>query len=102
MKIIENPLDLFQLRDSSRDGSCRVTAVVAIPWHELVGRDQESLEEDVARKVTGSRYGLADIGIELVGCLGQELLLEVSGDVSMLLGDYHLIMAEEANDEIST
>lgn len=97
MSILEQPYDLHRLRDLSRDGFRRVAAVVAVAWHELVARDLESLEEQLARLVTGTRYGLADIGIELVGCLEQELL-EVSGDVSMLLDDYDLIMAEEARD----
>jgi hypothetical protein len=99
MKIIEKPCDLHQLRELSREGSLRVAGVVAVPWHELVGRDRDALEEDLARRLTGSKYGLADTGIKLVGCLGQELLMEVSGDVSMLLEDYALIIAEEAREE---
>ena len=31
----------------------------------------------------------------LVGCRGEEILLEVSGDVSLLIGDYERVMAEE-------
>jgi hypothetical protein len=98
MKIIETPLDLAQLRTLSQDGRKRVAAVVAVAWHELPGRDQDQFEEDMARRVTGTRYGLADIGVELVGVLGQELLLKVSGDVSMLLEDYEAIMAAEAEE----
>ncbi len=97
-KIIEKPYDLDQLRTLSRNGEERVAGVVAVPWHQLVSWDQNRFEEQVARLVTGTRYGLADIGIKLVGVLGQDLLLEVSGDASLLLADYELIMAEEAAD----
>ncbi len=98
-RVLENPYDLHQLRDLSREGSRRVAGVVAVAWYELMGRGQDALEDDLARRVTGTRYGLADIAIELVGILGQDLLLEVSGDVSMLLADYEAIMAEEAREE---
>ncbi len=102
MKIIEKPHDRDQLRSMSQDGRERVTSVVAIPWHELPNRDQDAFEKNLARRLTGTRYGLGNVGVRLVGVLGQDLLLEVSGDVSMLLEDYDLIMVaelEEAGDE---
>jgi hypothetical protein len=97
-RILETPYTEDELRDLSKDGRERVAGVVAVAWHELLGRDQDRFEEEVSRRLTGSRYGLADLGIRLVGCLGQDMLLEASGDVSMLLGDYEAIMAEEAAD----
>jgi hypothetical protein len=53
---------------------------------------------EISRKVQPPDKGLADPGVKLVGCRGQDLLLEVSGDVSLLLGDYDLVMAEEARE----
>ena len=59
-----------------------------------------AFEEEASLRLTGSRYGLDDLGVRLVGCLGQELLLEVSGDVSLLLENYHEMLAAEAMPEI--
>jgi hypothetical protein len=98
VKIIERPYDESQLRELARDGERRIAGVVAVAWHDLPGWDQDRFEEELARRVTGTRYGLADIGIKLAGVLGQNLLLEVSGDVSMLLADYDLVMASEREE----
>lgn len=99
MKVIEKPYDLGQLRDLSRDGSRRVSGVVAVAWHELPGLGREALEEHLARLVTGSRYGLDSVAVRLAGCVGQSLLLEVSGCVAMFIEDHDLIVAEEARED---
>lgn len=98
MKILEKPYDRFQLLSMSKDGTERTAGVLAVAWHELVGRDQDRLEEDLARRVTGSKYGLEDMGVRLVGCLGQDVFLEVSGLVGTLLDNYEEFMAEEAEE----
>jgi hypothetical protein len=100
MKIVEQPYSREQLEALSRGGKDRVAGVVAVPWHELLGREQDSFEEEAARRVTGSRCGLADVGIKLAGCLGQDVLLEVSGDVSLLLEQYDEMIAAEAAAEV--
>jgi hypothetical protein len=97
-RILGKPYDLDPLRSLSRDGQERITAVVAIPWHELPSHEAEAFEEDLCRRVTGSRYGLEDLAVKLVACLGDCVLLEVGGDVSLLLDNYHEMMAEEKDD----
>src|SRR5437879_5780264 len=96
--ILCEPYDLDRLRTLSRDGQQRVSGIVAVVWHELVQHDENQFEEVVSRLVTGGRYGLADLDAKLVGCLGDRVLLEVSGDVSLLLDKYHEMMAEEAGE----
>lgn len=99
MKVIEKPYDLGQLRDLSCGGTRRVCGVVAIAWHDLPGLGHEALEEYLSRLVTGSRYGLDSITIHLAGCVGQSLLVEVSGCVAMFIEDHDLIVAEEARED---
>jgi hypothetical protein len=56
----------------SNDGERRITGVVAIAWHDLPGWDQDRFEEELARRVTGTKYGLADLAVKLVGVLGED------------------------------
>jgi hypothetical protein len=95
-RILVQPYDLDQLRTLSGDGTRRVSGVVAVIWHQLVQHEPEQFEEMLCRLITGSKYGLADLDAKLVGCLNASLLLEVSGDVSLLLDNYDEMMAEEA------
>ena len=99
MNIIDKPYDQFQLRALSKDGRERVAGVVAVAWHELLGREAEAFEEDMCRRLTGSRYGLEDLAVKLVGCLGQDVLLEGSGLVATFLENYDEWMASEQAEE---
>jgi hypothetical protein len=96
-EILQRPLTREQLLAMSGKHNGRVRGVIAVAWHDLLGREQEAFEEECCRRVTGSRYGLVDLSIRVAGCLGDEILLEVGGDVTHLLADYDLAMAEEAS-----
>jgi hypothetical protein len=98
VRIIEKPYDQFDLRSLSNDGRERVAGVVAIAWSDLLGRDQDQFEEEMCRRLTGSKHGLEDVGVKLVGCLGQDVFLEISGLVGTLLDCYEEFMAEEAGE----
>jgi hypothetical protein len=97
-RIMETPYTEDQLRALSKDGRERIAGVVAVAWHQLVGQDQDAFEEELTKKVTGSRYGLEDLGVKLVGCLGQDVFLEVSGLVGLLIENYAEWMADEAGE----
>lgn len=97
-RILEKPYDLAELRALSGHGTRRVSGVVAVVWHQLVQHDPEQFEEMLCRLVTGSKYGLADLDARLVGCLNESLLLEVGGDVSLILENYPEMIAEEAEE----
>lgn len=96
--ILETPYTEDQLRRLSGDGPRRVSGVVAVVWHQLVQHEPEQFEEMLCRLVTGSKYGLADLDAKLVGCLGDNVLLEVGGDVSLLLDNYDGMLREEGDD----
>jgi len=100
MKIMDQPFSKDQLQDLSRKHDGRVRGVIAVPWFDLLDRSQEPFEEEICRRVTGSRYGLIDLTIKVAGCLGDDILFEVGGDVTHLLADYETTMAEEATPAV--
>jgi hypothetical protein len=99
-EILTNPLTRDQLLAISWKHNGRVQGVLAFAWYDLVQHDQQWFDETSSCRITGSKYGLADIDARVVGCLRDEVFLEVSGDVSLLLENYDDMLAAEATPEV--
>jgi hypothetical protein len=100
LKILDQPYTFEDLRTLSKDGTEPVGGVVSIPWVQLLQHDEDWFAGEAARRVTGSRVGLADVDAKAVGIIGDEILLLVSGDVSLLIENYAEMMTDEAVPEI--
>lgn len=98
-EILQKPYTEEQLLALSRRHNGRVKGVLAFPWCDLVQHDEQWFEETACRRVAGSAVGLADMDVKVVGSLGDDVLLEVGGDVSMLLEQYDEMLAAEAMPE---
>lgn len=99
-EILQKPYTEEQLLALSRRYGGPVKGVLAFAWFDLVNNDPQWFDETSSYRITGSKYGLADMDAKVVGCLGNEVFLEISGDVSLLVENYADMIAAEATPEV--
>jgi len=77
-EIMRQPYSKDQLLALCKTHNGRVKGVIALRARPA-RREQATFEEEVCRRVTGSRYGLIDLTIRVAGSFGDDILFEVGG-----------------------
>lgn len=85
LTVLEKPYTLEELLEKM-DDRCYVKAHIAVPFDGIIKMDIEELNDFVSMKMTDNVL-LSDISYKAVGVRGDDIVIEVRGDVSETISD---------------
>lgn len=85
VKILEKPLTIEEIK-AQKDENNYISGNIIITLGDAIGHELDDFLDFLAEELTGNET-LMDIRYEEIGFVSGGIILKVSGDVSMILGD---------------